>query len=97
MGKFFDPMYLGMRVANLIFSRAWLFHLAQWKGRIGAEAVYAQGWMDSLAAERGREVDADAGSARVAEADVSRVVGRQGAGQTREQGNRGSKARAEAR
>ncbi len=35
------------------------------------EVVYAQRWMDSFAAERGREVDADAGFARAAEADVS--------------------------
>ena len=34
LGKIFDPMYLGMRMANLVFSRAWLFHLAQWKARI---------------------------------------------------------------
>ena len=33
--SFFDPMYLGMRVANLCFRGAWLFHTAQWMGRIG--------------------------------------------------------------
>ncbi len=49
MGKFFDPMYLGMRVANLIFSRAWLFHLAQWKGRIVLKLFTRKdGWIHSL-------------------------------------------------
>ena len=32
--RFFDPMYLGMRVAGLLFSRAWLFHAAQRLGRL---------------------------------------------------------------
>jgi L-lactate dehydrogenase complex protein LldF len=42
-------MYLGMRVANLIFARAWLFHLAQWAGRIGAKMVTRKdGWIHSL-------------------------------------------------
>lgn len=27
--RFFDPMYLGMRLAGVLFSRAWLFHTAQ--------------------------------------------------------------------
>ena len=99
--SFFDPMYLGLRMANLIFSRAWLFTSAQWLGRIGLRLVYAQGWMDSLAAERGRQVDADAGPARIAEADVSRWwwdrrerkgtrKRDQGSKGTREQGNGGT-------
>jgi L-lactate dehydrogenase complex protein LldF len=47
--KFFDPMYLGLRAANLIFSRAWLFHLSQWAGRIGARLVTRRdGWIHSL-------------------------------------------------
>jgi L-lactate dehydrogenase complex protein LldF len=29
LSRFFDPMYIGLRVASLLFSRAWLFHLAQ--------------------------------------------------------------------
>ncbi len=65
--KFFDPMYVGLRAANVIFSRAWLFHAAQWMGRIGLEALYRQRWMDSLAAQRGGEVDADARPARAAD------------------------------
>ena len=49
MGKFFDPMYLGLRVANLVFSRAWLFHLAQWKGRMVLKFFTRKdGWIHSL-------------------------------------------------
>ncbi|MGA2571438.1 MAG: LutB/LldF family L-lactate oxidation iron-sulfur protein [Terracidiphilus sp.] len=47
--RFFDPMYLGLRVANLIFSRAGLFHAAQRAGRIGAKLVTRKdGWIHSL-------------------------------------------------
>ena len=47
--RFFDPMYLGMRVANLLFSRAWLFHAAQWKARIGLKIFTSKdGWIHSL-------------------------------------------------
>jgi len=47
--RFFDPMYVGMRAAHLIFSRAWLFHFAQWAGRIGAKLVTRRdGWIHSL-------------------------------------------------
>ncbi len=47
--RFFDPMYLGMRVASIIFSRAWLFHCAQWAGRIGAKFFTRNdGWIHSL-------------------------------------------------
>jgi L-lactate dehydrogenase complex protein LldF len=53
--KFFDPMYLGMRVANVIFSRAWLFHFAQWAGRIGAKLVTRRdGWIHSLPSVGGK-------------------------------------------
>jgi len=48
-GKFFDPMYVAMRAANLIFSRAWLFHAAQKMGRIGSRFLTRKdGWMHSL-------------------------------------------------
>jgi len=48
-GKFLDPMYLGLRVANLIFSRAWLFHAAQWMGRMGARVFTRRdGWIHAL-------------------------------------------------
>ncbi len=48
-GRFFDPLYLGMRVANLIFSRAWLFRMAQWWGRMGLHFFTSKdGWIHSL-------------------------------------------------
>jgi L-lactate dehydrogenase complex protein LldF len=48
-GRLFDPMYLGMRVANVVFSRAWLFHAAQWMGRIGLRFFTRRdGWIHSL-------------------------------------------------
>ncbi len=48
-GTFFDPMYLGLRVANLIFSRAWLFHAAQFFGRIGLKLLTGRdGWIHHL-------------------------------------------------
>jgi L-lactate dehydrogenase complex protein LldF len=47
--RFFDPMYLGLRVANVFLSRAWLFHLAQWMGRIGLRFfTHKDGWIHSL-------------------------------------------------
>jgi L-lactate dehydrogenase complex protein LldF len=48
-GRVFDPMYVGLRVANAIFSRAWLFHAAQWMGRIGLRLFTGKdGWIHSL-------------------------------------------------
>jgi L-lactate dehydrogenase complex protein LldF len=42
-------MYLGMRAANVLFSRAWLFHAAQRMGRIGARLLTRKdGWIHSL-------------------------------------------------
>jgi L-lactate dehydrogenase complex protein LldF len=47
--RFFDPMYLGMRVAGLLFSRAWLFHAAQRLGRFGLRLFTGKdGWIHSL-------------------------------------------------
>jgi len=47
--RFFDPMYLGLRIANLLFSRAWLFHAAQQMGRIGLGIFTRKdGWIHSL-------------------------------------------------
>ena len=47
--KFSDPMYLGLRVANLLFSRASLFHFAQKMGRIGLRLFTGKdGWIHSL-------------------------------------------------
>ncbi|HEX4757441.1 MAG TPA: LutB/LldF family L-lactate oxidation iron-sulfur protein [Terracidiphilus sp.] len=48
-GRYFDPMYLGLRIANVIFSRAWLFHTAQFFGRIGMKFFTRKdGWIHSL-------------------------------------------------
>lgn len=53
--RFFDPMYLGMRVANLIFARASFFHAAQWLGRIGL-GLFTQkdGWIHRLPSVGGK-------------------------------------------
>ncbi len=49
VGKFFDPMYVGLRAANVIFSRAWLFHAAQRMGRMGLKFFTRKdGWIHSL-------------------------------------------------
>ncbi len=49
VGKFSDPMYWGMRAANLIFSRSGLFHLAQRVGRIGMGLFTRRdGWIHAL-------------------------------------------------
>ncbi|MGA2807770.1 MAG: LutB/LldF family L-lactate oxidation iron-sulfur protein [Terracidiphilus sp.] len=53
--RFFDPMYLGLRIANLLFLRAWLFHTAQRLGRIGARLVTRKdGWIHSLPSVGGK-------------------------------------------
>jgi L-lactate dehydrogenase complex protein LldF len=47
--RFFDPMYLGLRIANLLFARAWIFHTAQWFGRIGLGLFTRKdGWIHGL-------------------------------------------------
>jgi L-lactate dehydrogenase complex protein LldF len=49
IGRLFDPMYLGMRFANLLFSQAWLFHTAQWLGRFTLGFFTGKdGWIHSL-------------------------------------------------
>jgi L-lactate dehydrogenase complex protein LldF len=53
--RFFDPMYLGLRIANLLFSRAWLFHGSQWMGRIGLRFFTRKdGWIHSLPSVGGK-------------------------------------------
>jgi L-lactate dehydrogenase complex protein LldF len=48
-GRFFDPMYLGMRIANFLFASAWLFHTAQFLGRICLRIFTRRdGWIHSL-------------------------------------------------
>jgi L-lactate dehydrogenase complex protein LldF len=47
--RFFDPMYLGMRVANGIFATAGRFRAAQWLGRIGLRFFTGKdGWIHRL-------------------------------------------------
>jgi L-lactate dehydrogenase complex protein LldF len=47
--RFFDPMYLGMRIANFIFASAGRFRLAQWMGRLGLRLFTRKdGWIHSL-------------------------------------------------
>jgi L-lactate dehydrogenase complex protein LldF len=47
--RFLDPMYLGLRIANLLFARAGRFHLAQRLGRIGIRLFTRRdGWIHSL-------------------------------------------------
>jgi L-lactate dehydrogenase complex protein LldF len=47
--RMFDPMYLGMRIAGLIFMSAWRFRMAQWLGRIGLKVFTRRdGWIHSL-------------------------------------------------
>ncbi len=47
--RFLDPMYLGLRIANLLFARAWRFHLAQRLGRIGLRLFTRKdGWIHAL-------------------------------------------------
>jgi L-lactate dehydrogenase complex protein LldF len=54
-GKLFDPMYLGLRAANLVFSRAWLFHAAQFCGRIGLKMFTGRdGWIHRLPSVGGK-------------------------------------------
>jgi L-lactate dehydrogenase complex protein LldF len=53
--RFFDPMYLGLRIANLLFARAWTFHMAQWFGRIGLSLFTRKdGWIHSLPSVGGK-------------------------------------------
>jgi L-lactate dehydrogenase complex protein LldF len=47
--RFFDPMYLGMRIANSIFASAWRFRAAQRLGRIALRLfTRSDGWIHSL-------------------------------------------------
>jgi L-lactate dehydrogenase complex protein LldF len=55
LSRFFDPMYLGLRIANLIFARAWAFHLSQRFGRIGLGLFTRKdGWIHSLPSVGGK-------------------------------------------
>lgn len=48
-GRFFDPLYWGLRIGSLLFARAWLFAIAQRFGRIGLRLFTRKdGWIHSL-------------------------------------------------
>ncbi|MGA7832962.1 MAG: LutB/LldF family L-lactate oxidation iron-sulfur protein [Terracidiphilus sp.] len=54
-GRIFDPMYLGLRIANLIFAGAWRFHAAQWFGRMSLKLwTRKDGWIHSLPSVGGK-------------------------------------------
>jgi L-lactate dehydrogenase complex protein LldF len=47
--RFFDPMYIGLRIANFFFAGARRFYLAQRMGRIGLGMFTRRdGWIHSL-------------------------------------------------
>ena len=47
--RFFDPMYLGMRIANFFFASAGRFRFAQFMGRLGLRLFTRNdGWIHSL-------------------------------------------------
>jgi L-lactate dehydrogenase complex protein LldF len=47
--RFFDPMYLGMKIANVLFASAGRFHIAQRVARIGLRLFTRRdGWIHSL-------------------------------------------------
>ena len=49
VSRFFDSLYLGLRAANVIFSRAWLFHAAQRMGRTALRFFTRKdGWIHAL-------------------------------------------------
>jgi L-lactate utilization protein LutB len=75
LGRFFDPMYLGMR-APIFFSRAWLFTPRSSWAASDCASFHAQRRMDSLAAQHRREVDPDPRSARPAQSRPSTSGGR---------------------
>jgi L-lactate dehydrogenase complex protein LldF len=55
LARFFDPMYMGLRIANLLFASAWLFHAAQLMGRIGIRFFTRKdGWIHSLPSVGGK-------------------------------------------
>ena len=71
-GRFFDPLYRGSAGGEFgVCARAWLFHAAQWMGRVGLRLFTRKdGWIHALPGS-GREMDADARFARAAAADFS--------------------------
>jgi len=49
VGRLFDPIYIALRVANILFAQAWRFRLAQRFGRLGMRLfTNRDGWIHSL-------------------------------------------------
>jgi L-lactate dehydrogenase complex protein LldF len=47
--RLFDPMFVGMKIANFVFQVPWRFHLAQRLGRTAARVfTRSDGWIHSL-------------------------------------------------
>jgi L-lactate dehydrogenase complex protein LldF len=54
-GRVTDLMYLGLRIANFLFTSPWRFHMAQWFGRIGAKFITNKdGWIHWMPSIGGR-------------------------------------------
>jgi L-lactate dehydrogenase complex protein LldF len=55
LGRFFDPLYLGLRVANLLFAKAWRFHAAQRMGQLSLRLFTGKdGWIHWLPSVGGK-------------------------------------------
>ena len=53
--RFFDPIYLGMRLANSVFASARRFRAAQWMARVGLRVFTGRdGWIHALPGMGGR-------------------------------------------
>ena len=74
--RFFDPMYLGMRIAGLLFSRALALPRRAAPRPLGSAILHPQGWLDSRTAQCRFQVDHDPRSARPSQASHSTRGGR---------------------
>jgi L-lactate dehydrogenase complex protein LldF len=64
--RFLDPMYLGLRIANLLFARAGRFHLAH-----RHPPLHPPRRLDPLPARHRRQMDPDPRSSRLSSPDLS--------------------------
>ncbi len=95
-GRFFDPMYIGLRIANLLFARAWLFHTAQFIRPHRPSRLYTQRRMDSFTSRHRRQMDPDPRPPRPSQTKPSTAGGRRDTRRQNElpQPNRGKKSSA---
>jgi L-lactate dehydrogenase complex protein LldF len=55
ISKLFDPMHIGLILAGVIFSSPWMFHTAQWFGKIGLKLfTRSDGWIHWLPSVGGK-------------------------------------------